>query len=256
MIVQTKRLKNDILLDVGEKYSSKIHVIGNPLDIDFVRSKMEEKLSEEFLKKIENKKVICFTASFKSSKNHINLIKSFKILKKKIPNSVLLLIGGDGEQEYRIKQIVKSSFSDDDVIFIGKTSNPFKYEKISDVFILPSLYEGIPNVLIEALAVGLPIISTDCPSGPKEILYENPDLKVLTKGIEKADFGILVEQFPKTENFEIDNILPQNVILAEAMEEILVNEKLNNEYRLKSKNRAKKYGISEYKKQLESLIMK
>ena len=103
LAVQTNRLKNDILLDVGEKYSSKIHVIGNPLDTELIKEKMKEEPEGEFLERIRGKKVICFTASFKTAKNHWNLIKSFNLLHKDMPETVLVLIGGQGELEEKIR---------------------------------------------------------------------------------------------------------------------------------------------------------
>lgn len=254
LVVQTKRLKNDILADVGEKYSSKIHVIGNPLDTEFIKEKMKEEPEGEFLDRIRDKKVICFTASFKTAKNHWNLIKSFYLLHKDMPDTVLVLIGGRGELEEKTRRMVDDSPIKDSVIFVGRTTNPFKYEKYADAFVLPSITEGIPNVLIEAMAVGLPVISTDCPSGPREILIENPDMNVTTEGIERAEYGILVEPFPNVLDFDINHITKQNTVLYNAMKALLSDKKLNDYYRCQAKYRTQKYDMAAYKKELYCLI--
>lgn len=256
LAVQTNRLKNDILLDVGEKYSSKIHVIGNPLDIALIKEKMKEEPEEKFLERIRGKKVICFTASFKTAKNHWNLIKSFNLLHKESSETVLVLIGGQGEWEEKTRRMVDDSPVNDSVIFVGKTTNPFKYEKYADVFVLPSITEGIPNVLIEAMAVGLPVISTDCPSGPREILLENPDMNVTTEGIERAEYGILVEPFSNVLDFDINHITKQNIVLYNAMKELLFDKKLNDYYRHQANYRTQKYDMTAYKKELCSFIKK
>lgn len=256
LAVQTNRLKNDILLDVGEKYSSKIHVIGNPLDTELIKEKMKEEPEEEFLERIRGKKVICFTASFKTAKNHWNLIKSFCLLHKDMPETVLVLIGGQGELEERIHRMVDDSPIKNSVIFVGKTTNPFKYEKYVDAFVLPSITEGIPNVLIEAMAVGLPVISTDCPSGPREILLENLDMNVTTEGIERAEYGILVEPFSNVIDFDINHITKQNIVLYNAMKALLSDKKLNDYYRYQANYRTQKYDMKAYKKELYSLIKK
>lgn len=254
LVVQTKRLKNDILADVGEKYSSKIHVIGNPLDTEFIKEKMKEEPEGEFLDRIRDKKVICFTASFKTAKNHWNLIKSFYLLHKDMPDTVLVLIGGRGELEEKTRRMVDDSPIKDSVIFVGRTTNPFKYEKYADAFVLPSITEGIPNVLIEAMAVGLPVISTDCPSGPREILLENPDMNVTTEGIERAEYGILVEPFPNVLDFDINHITKQSIVLYNAMKALLSDKKLNDHYRCQAKYRTQKYDMAAYKKELYCLI--
>ena len=254
LVVQTNRLKEEILNDVGSRYTEKIYVMANPVDTKMILKKTLENPDESFLKRIKGKKVICFTGSFKKSKNHWNLIKSFNIVHLENPDTVLVLIGGDGELEEEIHEMVKNSALCDAVIFIGKTTNPFMYEKKADLFVLPSIFEGIPNVLIEALAVGLPVISTDCPSGPREILCLNADYAVQTKGMEMVEYGILVEQFSEKTDFDINNISIQNQILANAMKMMIMDDKLNLHYREMAIMRAKEYDLREYRKQLEDLV--
>ena len=255
LIVQTSRLQKDILADVGEKYLSKIIVIGNPLDTNTIQHKMVEKLDVEIMKKIEGKRVITFVSSFKSTKNHWNLLKSFKLLHEKYNDTILILIGGDGEFEKKIKDMAKEQSIANAVIFVGKTNNPFKFLNNSDVFVLPSITEGIPNVLIEALAVGVPVIATDCPSGPREILYDNPDLESHTKGIEYADYGILIEEFESEPDFNIENITEKNITLAMAMEQMLFNSEINKRYRRAAVEKSKLFDLDVYSRELKRVIV-
>ena len=69
-----------------------------------------------------------------------------------------------------LKQKVADFGMNDKVVFCGWDNNPFRYVSRSNCFVLSSDVEGFPNVLIEALACGCPVVSTDCPSGPSEIL--------------------------------------------------------------------------------------
>lgn len=78
-----------------------------------------------------------------------------------------------------------------DIYFLGFTKNPFPYLSRSTLFLKSSSYEGFPNVLIEAMSCGLPVVSTDCPSGPREILSPSTDISSKARDIEYAEFGIL-----------------------------------------------------------------
>jgi len=77
---------------------------------------------------------------------------------------------GTGPSEAALRERVRAMQLSEHVQFNGVVSNPFPYYRAADVFVLPSRTEGLPNVLIESLACGTPVISTDCASGPREIL--------------------------------------------------------------------------------------
>jgi N-acetylgalactosamine-N,N'-diacetylbacillosaminyl-diphospho-undecaprenol 4-alpha-N-acetylgalactosaminyltransferase len=101
------------------------------------------------------------------------LMQAFYILKH-LP--VKLLVVGSGSLEDTIKQKVRDLGIAEKVVFLGFDNNPYKYLQRSDCFVLSSYVEGFPNVLLEALACGKAIVSTDCKSGPREILAPGSDL--------------------------------------------------------------------------------
>jgi len=80
------------------------------------------------------------------------------------------MILGEGEERPKLESLVRELRLEEDVSLPGFIDNPFKYMKRAAVFVLSSRWEGLPNVLIQALACGTPVVSTDCPSGPAEIL--------------------------------------------------------------------------------------
>ncbi len=96
---------------------------------------------------------------FSEQKNHIGLIESFKLLHDKAPNTVLKLIG-TGELEKNVKDIVAELNLNDCVEFLGLQSNVYSHLNNADIFVLPSLWEGMPMTLIEAMGTGLPIVAT------------------------------------------------------------------------------------------------
>jgi len=109
---------------------------------------------------IENKFVVGHIGRFNKQKNHKFLIEVFKCIKDKRNDAVLILVG-TGELEEKIRQQVKSNGLIDSVIFTSIRSDVPKLLNAMDVLIFPSLYEGMPNVIIEAQATGLPCIISD-----------------------------------------------------------------------------------------------
>ncbi len=85
------------------------------------------------------------------------------------------MILGEGTDRHELEALVRELGVTDDVALPGFVSNPYAYLTRAAAFVLSSIYEGLPTVLIEALALGTPVVSTDCKSGPREIL-ENGQL--------------------------------------------------------------------------------
>ncbi len=103
-----------------------------------------------------------------AQKAHEHLLHAFKYVKEQVDCKLFLL--GDGELKPYLERLVQHLALQDDVHLIGWRKNPFVIMARCDLFVLSSRWEGFGNVIIEAMALGLPIISTDCPSGPSEIL--------------------------------------------------------------------------------------
>lgn len=119
-------------------------------------------------KKIIRKKIILSVGRLCKQKNQILTIKAFAIFLKKFPSYKLILIG-HGKDENTLKELCNNLHISDKVIFKSWILNPKKYYLKSKVFIFPSLYEGLPNALIEAVNYNLPCISSKC-SGAEDIL--------------------------------------------------------------------------------------
>jgi glycosyltransferase involved in cell wall biosynthesis len=106
----------------------------------------------------------------KKQKNHALLIRALKIVRRSIDARLMIL--GTGECEEETRALIAAEGLAADVLMPGHVDNPVPFYAASDLFVLSSDYEGFGNVLVEALACGLPVVSTDCPSGPAEILED------------------------------------------------------------------------------------
>lgn len=130
--------------------------------IELKEYKHDEKIRQIYRKKIgaTNKKVVGHVGNFIEQKNHEFLIDVFAELVKKDKNYLLLLIS-DGALLNHIKEKVSNLNLENNVIFLGKCTEVEKYLQAMDLFVLPSLHEGLPVVLIEAQASGLPCFVSD-----------------------------------------------------------------------------------------------
>jgi len=115
-----------------------------------------------------NEPVILGSGKFKLQKDFPTLLRAFAKVRAERPARLIVL--GEGEGEGELRELTKSLDIAADVDFPGHVDNPFAYYRRASVFVLSSIWEGLPNALIEALACGCPVVSTDCPSGPREIL--------------------------------------------------------------------------------------
>lgn len=104
-------------------------------------------------------------------KDYPTLIKAFSLVRHKIPSRLMIL--GEGEERQSLESLVEKLGLQQDVLMPGFVMNPFVYMYKAAVFVLSSTVEGFGNVLVEAMACGTPVISTDCPTGPREILTDD-----------------------------------------------------------------------------------
>ena len=167
--------------------ANKVSYIHNAIDTEYIAAKVEAKSIEPLNK---NKFRFIHIGAFKVGKNHELLIDAFNEIATSEDELILI---GSGELKDAIKSKIDALGLEDKVTIVGFSDNPFAYLVMSDCFVLSSDFEGFPNVLLEALACDLPVISTDCFAGPREILAPKTECtKHLIRENEFAEYGILV----------------------------------------------------------------
>jgi glycosyltransferase involved in cell wall biosynthesis len=137
----------------------KVTVLYNPIIFSESKTYTEIKISEPYVISI---------GRLESQKNYSLLIRAFDLLQHK--TQINLLILGEGSQRQFLEKLIQELRLDDKVFIPGFVLNPHEYLKKSKMLVLSSNYEGLPTVLIEALFMGIPVVSTNCKTGPNEIL--------------------------------------------------------------------------------------
>lgn len=168
VIALSEGVKQDLISNFFIK-KDKIQVIYNPIEVHKIKQLSEDKITD--LKEIENHKRIIAVGRLAIQKDFKTLIQAFSLVVKE-ENAKLYILGQGPERENLIN-LTKELGLEKRVIFLGFKKNPYKYMRISDIFVLSSLWEGFGHVIAEAMAVGIPVIATNCKSGPAEIITDN-----------------------------------------------------------------------------------
>lgn len=145
----------------------KITVVYNPVITPEMIEKSKEKLKHPWFKPGEPP-VILAVGRLSSQKDYPLLINAFAEVRRSMP--VRLLILGEGPDRNELLSLLNQLELNEDVCMPGFVQNPYPYMVNASLFVLSSRWEGLPTVLIEALYCGVPLIATDCKSGPREIL--------------------------------------------------------------------------------------
>ena len=167
IVVVSQGVRND-MAKLSKIPSQHITVIYNPSIVAAeVQEKSREPLDHPWFEP-GGPPVLLAVGRLQPQKDYAMLLEAFAQVRKTRP--VRLMILGEGKERPRLEAIVEALDIAADVSLPGFVMNPFAYMARSSLFVLSSRWEGLPTVLIEALCCGTPVVSTDCPSGPREIL--------------------------------------------------------------------------------------
>ncbi|UFX82756.1 glycosyltransferase [Candidatus Absconditicoccus praedator] len=218
----------------------KISNIYNMFDIQDIQNKSKEYLGE-YQELFNNGKFTFINIGrFHKQKNQKMLLEAFDKFHQQHPNSQLVILG-DGPLKEELEEQKNSLSSSADIHFLGIHDNPYKFLANSDVYISSSSWEGMSRVLVESMACGLPIITTDHPTGAKEIMKKDIQNFDEVEDVFQEEYGILVP---------VNN----SEKLSEAMELIYNNEELRKDYSRKSQIRAKDFDVEKIISKWEKIL--
>lgn len=144
-----------------------IEVIANPVAARAIAAQAAEPLVHAWFAP-DQPPVILGVGRLRPAKDFPNLFRAFQRVRERVDARLLIL--GEGEERAALQRLAVELGIDDALQMPGFVPNPFQYMANAQVFVLSSRWEGLPGALIEAMACGCPVVSTDCPSGPREIL--------------------------------------------------------------------------------------
>lgn len=178
--------KDLVFLGVPE---NKIHYIYNPIVTTELLEKAQASIDHPWFWP-NQPPVILGVGRLTKQKDFSTLIRAVALVKKH--RLVRLILLGEGEERSNLECLVQELNLTEDVAFLGFVDNPYQYMKRASVLVLSSVWEGFGNVLVEAMATGTSVISTDCPSGPAEILdYGKYGQLVPVKNVDEMASAIL-----------------------------------------------------------------
>jgi glycosyltransferase involved in cell wall biosynthesis len=150
-------------------HNCKIHVIYNPIiGPEFWRRAAE--LLDDSRIESDTRPMVLAVGRLHYHKDYPTLLRAFAILRRSIDARLVFL--GNGEERTALTALTQELGLEASVSFLGNVANPLPYMKRAKALALSSVVEALPTVLIEALAMNLPIVATDCPTGPREILCD------------------------------------------------------------------------------------
>ena len=219
--------------------------------IDTIPIKNAKVAGKETLGLQEDDFIIVTMGNIRYEKGQWHLIKAFFYVVKEYPNIKLVLIG-DGPLRKEIEKLVWSLNLNESVIFTGKLANPYPVLKTGDLFVFSSISESFGNAIVEAMAAGIPVISTDCNFGPREILESKSDTAI--KEITYTEYGVLVPPFSNGDPDFTVNISRDEKVFSDAIIELIKDKKTMAYYSDQGKKRVKDFSLDKFSKDWNELI--
>lgn len=247
MICNSEYTKN-FYLERYPQHADRVFAVYNYINIDEINAQAQETVEEGYLRFLESHpRTVVSAGRFCREKGFEYLIESFARARQENEQLGLVLVG-DGDYLNRYQDIIEKTGVREHIYFAGFQKNPYKYMAKCSTFVLSSLSEGFPNVLAEAMALGLPVIATNCRSGPGEILRKDCDYTAVTDTYAECDYGIITPEMTDGDN---ENAISQ---LAAAILALLADPEKRKAYGALAKARAADFSSQAMKTKLEEIF--
>ncbi|WP_456384908.1 glycosyltransferase [Desulfolithobacter sp.] len=189
IIANSKGSADDLSRHAGIP-AAKLRVVFNPLDLQTISARAEEKNDHPWFRQT-GPSVIVATGRLTEQKDFQTLIRAFALVRTRLEAKLIIL--GEGEDRKELEGMIGRMSLENDISLPGFVPNPYPFMRQASLFVLSSRWEGLPNVLLEAIALGTPVVSTNCPSGPAEILENGKYGRLVSVGDPEALARAMVE---------------------------------------------------------------
>lgn len=247
VIPASQELKREII-EYYRLDAAKVNVIENPYDIVEIEQSANEKIDKKTEEFILNHKTAVAVGRLGHEKGYKELIDIFSQVYQKDKDSALIILG-DGEIKGDLEQLIQKRNLSEQILLLGLRENPFAYMGKCQLYVSCTRHEGFPNSLVEAMACGLPVIHTDCKTGPREILevsLEERDVKETLF----APYGILVPSYTRQ---QVSKETMQKKF-ADAWLQLSASDEMRANYSRASRERAEYYSMDRCKKRFQEVI--
>lgn len=228
IVITSEGVKRDLAKNYRVR-AGKMRVIYDGVDIEQIRENMKKPIAGN-KSGLQNKEIISSLGRLDNAKAQWHMIRAMKKVVGKYP-SVRLLIMGPGILEGKLKELVNECGLRNNIEICGFTENPYQYIASSKMFILSSVVEGYPTVLLEALVCGVPCVCTDFNSGGREILAPDTDVGYKQQEmVELAEYGILTPVCDGIFRSGGEPLTKEEELFADGILTFLEDEELREEY--------------------------
>ena len=225
IICVSKGVADDLTKIIGS--SAKIKVVYNYFDFEKIIKLSKERIDDPWFYS-NNLPIICAAGRLVKDKDYPTLLNAFSLVLKQTKSRLIIL--GEGRDRKKLETLAQQLNISKSVYFAGFHKNPYKFMAGSDIFVLSSGVEGLPNVLVEAMACGAPAVSTDCKSGTDEVIEDGKNGFLVPVGDEKS--------------------------LADAILKLLNNKELREKFSNEGKKVLQKFSFEKTIKVYENIFLK
>jgi glycosyltransferase involved in cell wall biosynthesis len=199
------------------------------------------------------RRIVIAVGSLKYEKGYWHLIRAFSKVLESCKDVQLVILGeGNDQNRKNLASLVKTLQIESSISFLGFDANPYKFIHKSDLYVLSSISEGFPNSLVEAMACGVPVVATDCKTGPREIL--SLDIRQDLFDVEFAEYGVLVPPLEKEEIYDNRVLTAGEILLSDTLLRMLNDSKKREHYRTRAFERSKQFSYERWQEAITSLF--